>query len=78
MNVFILGRWVMDASITGEDARLELLAATRSLNAAIVTTRLWLFVLSVTLSSRLLEFVRTVASIWGNISVKFANSTMMM
>ncbi|TXG71784.1 hypothetical protein EZV62_000363 [Acer yangbiense] len=63
---------------SGEDARLELLAVTRSLNAAIVTTRLWLFVLSVTLSSRLLKFVRTVASIWGNISVKFANSTMMI
>ena len=30
------------------------------------------------LYSRLLKFVRTVASIWGNISVKFANSTMMM
>ncbi|KAK4855903.1 hypothetical protein QYF36_012121 [Acer negundo] len=42
MNVLILGRWVMDASITGEDARLELLAITRYLNAAIVTTRLCL------------------------------------
>ncbi|KAH7573621.1 hypothetical protein JRO89_XS03G0181600 [Xanthoceras sorbifolium] len=78
MNVLILGRWVMDASITGGDARLELLAATRSLIVAIVTTRLWLFVQFVIQSNRLIEFVRTVVSAWGNISVKFANSTMMI
>ncbi|KAL5797038.1 hypothetical protein ACOSQ2_001858 [Xanthoceras sorbifolium] len=36
------------ASITGGDARLELLAATRSLIVAIVTTRLRLFVLFMT------------------------------
>ncbi|KAF5738698.1 hypothetical protein HS088_TW13G01599 [Tripterygium wilfordii] len=34
------GRWVTGATITGEDAGFELLAATRSFLAAIVTTRL--------------------------------------
>lgn len=39
MNALILGRWVMDASITGEDALFELPVATRSSLVAIATMR---------------------------------------
>ncbi|CAL5393186.1 unnamed protein product [Camellia sinensis] len=39
MNVFILGRWVMDASIIEEDARSELLAVMRSSIVVIVTMK---------------------------------------
>lgn len=41
MNVFLLGRWIMDASIIEEDAGSGLLVAMRSLIVAIATMKPW-------------------------------------
>ncbi|CAL5323397.1 unnamed protein product [Camellia sinensis] len=67
MKDLILGRWVMDASIIGEDTRLELPAATKSSIVVIVT-----------MNPRWYVLVPIVESIWENISAKCANSTMTM
>lgn len=78
MNASILGRWVSDASIIEGDVRLELPAVTRSMIVAIVTTKLRLFVQSVTRSSQSVASAQTVVSIWENIFVMSANSTTMI